>query len=303
MEMNMIIIRQIAMMFMMMGVGFVLYRRGLVSERGSQDMSNILLMICSPALTILSFNMNFEFNLLVRLGISFLLSVFAIALSFAAASLFFKKAAIEQCAVSLSNSGFIGIPLVSSVMGPEYIFYLSAYLMAFNLVAWSYGVFLISGRKEEASLQKILLNPATVSVTIGLLLFVLPVEVPSLMTHTLNSLGSVNTPLAMLVLGGYVAKSNVLQMLKMKENYVVSFFKLVVMPALIFAFLSLFPSSLNDIKLVILIASAAPTGVIVAMFAQRYGKDYAHAARIISVSTLLCLLTIPLFIMMAKTIW
>ncbi|MEG0709842.1 MAG: AEC family transporter [Longicatena sp.] len=304
MKIGMTIITQISMMYIMMIIGYFIYKKKWVSEDGTQQISNILLKICGPCIMMTSFQCDFTVAKLKGLAISFVLSIGVIILGLTIASLVLKKEhRVERFAVGFSNAGFIGIPLVQNLLGNEYIFYLTAFLVAFNLIAWTYGIYLISGRRDLITMKQVFVNPATVGMIIGLIIFVSPIKLPNIIYKSFLSIGNINTPLAMMVLGTYIAKSNVLEVFKSKMAYFVSLLRLVIVPLITLFLLKFVPETLHDIKLVVLIAGSAPVGVMVAMFAQQYKGDFEYGARIVSLSTMLSLLTIPVMILLTSVIW
>lgn len=297
------VLQQISTMFLMIAVGYFLAKKNWLSEAGSQDMANILLRVCSPFIMINSFNITFSWSMLKGLGMTFLLSSLCFFASTLAARLVFKaEHRLEQFAVSFSNAGFIGIPLVSSLLGSAAVFYLTAYLVAFNIFAWTYGIYLISHRRELITLHNILLSPAMIGLVCGLVLFFSPMKLPEVLSTTLNSIGKMNTPMGMIILGTYIAKCRFGDLFKSRMAYLTVALRLVVAPLMSFGLLSLFPQY-NEIRMVILIASCAPIGVMVALFAQQYDGDFAYGAGMVSLSTILCMVTIPLMLILAQGVW
>ena len=107
----------------------------------------------------------------------------------------------------------------------------------------------------------------------------------------------------MIVLGTYIAESGLTTLFTNKRTYFICFIKLIVIPLIMVGIYKLLPSSLNDIKKVLLIAMSAPVAVTVSMFSQIYGKDYKYAAQLVGLSTLLSLITIPLIMHIADIVW
>lgn len=298
------IFNQILMMFVMMGIGFGLKGKRWLSEQGTQEMANVLLKVCSPCIMITSFNIAFDQEKLGMLGLTFLISCLTILLAIIVACICFRKSmCIERFATSFSNAGFIGIPIVSSILGVQAVFYLTAFLLAFNLFAWTIGVYMMSGRRDLMTLKAVVMSPAVIGLCGGLLLFFSPVKLPTPIYNALYSVGSMNTPLGMMILGTYIANCKLKDIFTSKRAYQISFYRLVLIPGLTFLGLSLLPGSMLEMKMVILIAASAPVGVMVAMFAQQHVGDFAYGARVVSLSTILCLVTIPLYMMLATQLW
>ena len=304
METGITIFYQIVKMFLMMSIGYFLYSKKWVNEDGSQQMANILLRICAPAITIVSFNIEFSKEKLYGIIVAFVLSFLSIIIGLIVARIVYgNKNRIEQFAIGFSNSVFMGLPLVQGLLGIEYVMYISAYMVVFNLLSWTIGIYLVSGRKDLITPKLILTSPAMIGLVIGFIVFVSPIKLPFIIEESLSIVGSMNTPLAMIVLGTYVAKSNIVEVFKNKQAYIVSLYRLIIVPIVIMLVFILIPNTYMDIKKVVIIASSTPTAVTVAMLAQQYGGDFKQGAIIISLTTIFCLITMPLMIMLAQVIW
>lgn len=294
---------QIFKMFVMMGVGSLLYRNKTINDDTTARLSNILLMVATPCTLITSFNQEFSTDKLTGLLVAFALSVSVYLFNILLANCLCKKEDVTGrfCAI-FSNAGFIGIPLVTGMFGIESVFYLSPFIVCFYLFVWTVGVILMSGSKKEAAPKKLLTNPCIWAMAAGIIIFLLPVKPPAPLMEAVSMLGNLNTPLAMLVLGAYMAKTNLLDMFRNRKAYRVSFFRLVLLPGIELLALSLLPAAYERIGMIILLAAAAPVGALAPVFAQMYGRDTAEGAQIVSLSTILCIVTMPLLIMAAEVL-
>ena len=153
------------------------------------------------------------------------------------------------------------------------------------------------------SIKRIITNPVVIAVFIGLLIFISPVKLPSVLYNACDSLGNINTPLAMIILGTYIAQSKILDLFNNKHTYYISFIKLIIIPILTAVLLKFVPNAFYDIKMVMYIASITPTGMTVAMLSQIYGSDYSYGAQIVGLTTLLSLITIPITLSIPAFIW
>ncbi len=202
---------------------------------------------------------------------------------------------ISQMGIMISNMGFMGIPLVQAVLGEEYVFYVSACIAAQIPITFTYGIWLISQDKSEVSPKRILSNPAIIAVFVGVALFFASIELDGIAKATASGLSGLNTGLAMIVLGSYLAQADLRGILRNKNLYLTHFIRLVVVPLIIVAILWVMPLS-TPIKLTLLIAFAAPSGTVTAIFPQMFNKDYRFGAGLVSSSTLLSLLTMPIML-------
>ena len=205
---------------------------------------------------------------------------------------------ISRFGVIFSNTGFVGIPLVQSILGQEYVLYVTVCIAVSIFFVWTYGVYLVTGSFQEVSLAKVLTNPAVTTLFLGFALFLLSVRLPDFLSVACSTLGSINTGGAMIVLGCYLAQTRLGHMMRDLRIYKVSLLRLVVSPLLCCALLWLLHVQLisADVKMVVLITFATPVGAMCAMLSQKYGGNYEYGAGLVSLSTLLSLATMPLML-------
>lgn len=298
------IIRQMGIMYILMFIGFIVYRKKIIDEKGSKQIANLLIWVINPIVMLMSYQMEFSMEKLKQLGISFVLSLVSMIIGIIIAEIIFKdNGSIDKLAVSFANGGFIGIPLVTNILGAENVFFLSAYFVCFWVLNYTYGIYRISEDRSLVSLKKTLGNPGIIAIIVGFLIFISPVKLPQILYDAFNFIGNTNTPIAMIVLGTYIAESGLTTLFTNKRTYFICFIKLILIPLIMVGIYKLLPSSLNDIKKVLLIAMSAPVAVTVSMFSQIYGKDYKYAAQLVGLSTLLSLITIPLIMHLANIFW
>lgn len=298
------VLGQIGMMFVLMLIGFFMYRRKMVDDHGVSQMSNLLLWVVNPLVMLTRYQMEFSMEKLIQLGWSLVLGFCVLGLGIVLSKVFARKdQRIDQFALTFPNAGFMGIPLIQGLLGGDSIFYLSAYLTCFGILSYTYGIYLVTGDKKDVSFERVARNPAIIAVLLGLLIFVSPVKLPNFVYRACDSVGSMNTPLAMIVLGTYVAKSKIIELFNDKHTYYVCFIKLLVIPIITCLIFKFIPESLEEVRMVMYITSTTPVGVTIPMFSQKYGGDYVYGARIVGLSTILSLLTIPLMVLLPNLIW
>lgn len=291
-----IMITQIVAMFLMMGIGAIIYKKGMIDTKGAGQLANICLYVASPAILLRSLATVFDAGKLVEAGICAVISVAFTLLSAGIARLVYRdRGSIAQIGITVSNMGFIGIPLVQTVLGEEYVFYISVLIAAQVPLTWSYGVWLITRDPKSASLKKVLTNPAVIAVFVGFLLFLCSIELKGIPESAASSLASLNTGLAMIILGVYLAQADLRALLRSKDMYRASFLRLVVAPLACIAILFFLPLA-QPVKMVVLIGFAAPCGTVSAIFPQMFGGDYRLGAGIVSTSTLLSLVSMPIML-------
>lgn len=302
MHITAVLARQILIMFLLMSVGFTLHKTKKITPEGSLSIANLLLFVTMPSVLIKVFQIERSAEKVRELTVSTGLGVSAMALSMLVSYLFFKAYPIDNFSASFSNAGFIGIPLVQSVLGDSSVFYVSIFLALINILQWTYGVSVMTGKKPLTQVKSLLLNPVLLSVVLGLFLFFTELKLPAIANIAIDYLASLNAPLAMLVLGVYLGKVDWKRMLTTPRTYLCAAVRLVLIPAATLLMFKLIPAD-SSISLAILICAAAPVGANVAVYAQLHGQDYSYAVQTVVLSTLFSVITLPLTVELARLVW
>lgn len=296
-----ILLQQTIIMFALMLLGLLLSRRGMITEQGSRDLSNVLLYAVIPCVILRSYMSEFSTEKLRAMGLSALIAVIAFAASIAVAYLTCgTRHRIENFAVAFGNAGFIGIPLVTAVFGPEAAFYVVSFSTFANLLQWTYGIVIISGKKETLNLRMVFVNPVFISMVIGIALFVLQPTLPTVVTGTIGYIADGNTVLAMIILGYYLSKVQLRGLFADVRLYLFSALRLLVVPAVTILVFLPFPFARGEITLITLIAAATPIASSTAIFAQKFDQDYRRAVSYVCLSTILSVATLPLVMLFAE---
>ena len=296
-----ILLQQTIIMFALMLLGLLLSRRGMITEQGSRDLSNVLLYAVIPCVILRSYMSEFSTEKLRAMGLSALIAVIAFAASIAVAYLTCgTRHRIENFAVAFGNAGFIGIPLVTAVFGPEAAFYVVSFSTFANLLQWTYGIVIISGKKETMNLRMVFVNPVFISMVIGIALFVLQPTLPTVVTGTIGYIADGNTVLAMIILGYYLSKVQLRGLFADVRLYLFSALRLLVVPAVTILVFLPFPFARGEITLITLIAAATPIASSTAIFAQKFDQDYRRAVSYVCLSTILSVATLPLVRLFAE---
>lgn len=301
--MPLIILNRIAVMLAYMIPGFILYKKRIITDEGAKDIGKLLIYVILPSAIVNSCNMEYSREKAVGFILSFIAAAAALALSIIVSRVFFRsKMPVESFGAAFSNAGFMGIPIVSAVIGQDAVYYAAAFVAVLNILQWTYGLYLITGKKSAVSARKIFLNPVTLSFIIGAILFFLPVKLPVFISEILGTISQMNAPVAMLTVGFYLAQVSLKELFMDKKSYAVSVVRLLVIPLLTALLLAVLPLGDSVLKLTVLILAAAPVGSNVAVYAQIHGGDHKRAVCEIVLSTLLCVVTMPLVIGIAEHI-
>ena len=288
-------------MFLYMFAGYILFRTDKLTIRGSRDIAAILVWLVIPAVIVDSFCVEFSRLKLIQLAESTLISALGIGIAMIIAAVVFKRHPVDNFGCAFSNAGFVGIPLVQAALGDEAVFFIVAIVAMMNMLQWSYGVKVITGERSMIGLKHLIINPIFVSIIIGLFLFITGAgaRLPDIISSTLSGISALNAPLAMLVLGSYLAQSDMKKMFTSAHLYWVSAVRLLLIPAVTLLAFRFIPIE-HSIFLTVFIALSTPAGANVAVYANLYDADYPYACQVVAITTLISIITLPLMILISS---
>lgn len=241
-------------------------------------------------------------GLIVSVLLAALTHLFAIAVT----SLCFRKRqkaerGVYHYAIVFSNAAFLALPLAQSVVGEEGVFYSSCYVAVFNVLAFTYGISQISAGKAKINLKSLLLNPGSVSVLIGIPLFLLQVKLPDFLLDTMARVGACNSPMAMIVFGTFLANCNFKNFFVKKEVYFVSFLRLILIPVIMLFVFKLIGVS-GNMLIALTISASAPVATNTAMYAAKYENDTALSSELVGQTSIFSIATMPVIVALAQVI-
>lgn len=295
---------QVYIMFVLIIIGYILTKKNIITRKGSADISNILLTIVTPCVLIRSYQIDMNKNLLFTLAIAFAVSLFIHIIVALLAKLYFlpikdkEQKVLNSFGGFASNCGFMGIPLLSATLGTQGVFYGSAYLAVFNCFVWTYGIHLFANGKNGFDIKKLIFNPGIIGTAIAMLLFFFQIRLPKAIGNVVGYIADLNTPLAMLLLGSFLARVNLISTFKQPQIYAVSFLRLIISPTIAIIIFKLINTNIT-MSLAVIIAAACPIAAIGAIFAEKYNMDAGYCSQIASVTTIYSLITIPLMVHIA----
>lgn len=304
-ESALVVATQVLILFLLIGIGFFMAKIKWLDDAGIRQMTQLLLMIVTPAVIIDSFQMDYSSDLLIGLVISTASSVVAHVVGIIFGKVMFRgrpesDRKILRFSIIFSNCGFMCIPLLYAVLGPIGVFYGSAYIAVFNIIQWTYGMILMTGDKNDINLRRALVNPGTIGMALGLFFFLLRIKLPEVPATVVSSMAALNTPIAMIVIGAQMSRTPILDIWKNKLNYQVAFWRLLVIPLIMLAGLVFLPIE-RDLLIACIIPACAPTAAATALFATRYRQNVLLATHTIAITTILSIISMPLLILIADT--
>jgi hypothetical protein len=303
---------QVGILFALMGVGALCRRCRLVDESAVKGIVNILILIVTPCLIVDVFQQPFDTSMMHGFVWAIIVAFLAHTILVVTARLFAfgddNSRPVLRLAIVFSNAGFMGIPLEQAILGAKGVFYGAVYIVMFNIFIWSWGLCEMRRNNDCGSshglkwkeLRPMIVNPGTIGIAAGLPLFLLSTTLPSIVRTPVSLMAALNTPLAMIVIGFYLAGADFRRVVRTPCAYVAAAIRLIAFPlamiALLFPFRSHFP---REMMLAIVIAASAPVAAMVSMFAAKFGRDVDLSVGLVSGTTLLSILTMPPVIVLA----
>lgn len=320
-----VILEQVLIMALFAAIGYILVKVKKLEPSASKSISNVLIYGVTPGVIIHALQREFDITRARMLLLSFILSAMAFAVFILAAQLLCRRGkrqniGCDRFAMTLPNAGYVGIPLVQAVLGEEGVFLLTAYLVCFNLLMFSYGRFQLLRDGEELGaiegpvrvsgpmLRQCLINPATISVAVGVSLYLLNIRLPDVLLSVTSGLAGLNSVLSMLLIGMFLSLTNMSSVLRFRRGYLISAMRLVALPAVVMALLLLPDVSrfTNDPYLsltTIFILSCTPSAVATSFMGELCGANHLYAAKMVIISTLMSVVTLPLMLLVWDFVW
>lgn len=299
------VILEVAVILLLILVGYFTVKKGMFTKESLGSITSFLLYIITPCLIVSSF-LSAESGKLDgwTLLLAVVLPALSIVISIAVSYLFFRREPLGRRRVLrfstvFCNVGFMGIPLVEGIVGSEGVLYGSFFIAVFNIFCWTYGYVMMGGGKVR--LKALLLNPGVIGLVIGLPLYLLDVPVPALIERPIELISALNTPLAMIVVGGYIAQVKLRAFVSDLAVYKMAVLRLVVAPLLYLALVWLLRPD-ETLLMSTVIQAATPVAANCVLFAVQYDSDAELASKSVAVSTALSVVTIPLLTVLVQAL-
>lgn len=298
MEIALTVLQQVVIMFLLIGVGVIAFQTKIIDEHTNRRITGFLLNIVAPATIINAFFMEYNAEKLHQLGIAFLLGIASHLIGILLSMLLVRKKgnplyAAERFAAVYSNCGFTALPLCAAVFGAEGVFYASAYMIVFQFFSWSHGYLQLSGKSDPKAILKTLYSPAILAVVIGLILFLTQLPIPQVISQTVSYVASLNTPLAMTVIGCTLAQSPIKDAFCHLRNYYPVFLRNLLIPVVAAVIYALIPGLSEKLILINILSTACPCAAVIVMFCKQFDKNVDKASQILTLSNIVSVVSIP----------
>jgi predicted permease len=293
--------QNVLILFIMIGMGAACKFARLMNDEGVKGITNLELSVVTPCLLIMSFQREYGADQLKTIGLSAAIAVAFHALSILLAHLLIhdrdaSRQAVLRFSTVFTNAGFMSLPLQYALLGADGVFCGAVVVGFFQVLVWTYGVWLMGGTSSDFSLHHILLNPGVCGIAGALLLFVCRIRLPHVVAQPLNYMAALNTPVAMVIIGYHLASSRFGAALRDPKAILAMALRLVVSPAITLAALWLLGLRDHTIFVATVVAASAPVAAITTMFAVRYDHKPQLSVELVSISTLLSVVTMPFIV-------
>lgn len=286
------------MMFSFVAVGYLIRRKGIVSTKGRKDMVDLCIYVTLPFNIFCAFQMDFKWSMLLAWAEILLLSMGYNVISIILGKLLYRRVQTKrrptlEYGTIVSNGGFLGNPVVEGIYGSSGLIYASVFMLPVRIVMWSIGTACFMGSKKENLLKKVLTHPCIVAIYLGMLYMISGIELPRFLDNTMSGISGCNMPLSMMLVGMMLAEMDPHGLIDRQMLFYTSV-RLVWIPAIVFvltAFLPLEPM----MRGVTVIIAGMPAPVTTALLSSKYNGDENYATAMIFVTTILSLVTLPLW--------
>ena len=309
MNISILLMQQIVQLFLMIFMGYLIVKTGLVRDDDSKVLSKIILYLIVPCVIINSFQVDYTTDTVKGLLIAFAASVMTqvillVVISVAGKLLHLNE--VEVASVYYSNSGNLIVPIVTFILGQEWVLYGCVFMSVQLVFLWTHCKKIIS-REASYDWKKMILNINMISIFIGVILFFTKIRLPEIIGNTLASVGTMIGPASMIVTGMLFAGMNLKQIFANKRVYFITFLRLIAVPliALVlikFSNLASFSADGNKIMLIVFLAIITPSASTVTQMCQVYGNDSRYASAINVMTTLLSIITMSVMVMLFQMI-
>lgn len=307
MELALLTVKQVAVLFSMILAGFVCVKTGAVKMEGKKFFSDLMMSLTVPAMMLHSYLMEFDpsvfSNIVYVLGWSAAGMLLAFGLTFLVTGrMKDKDMPILRCACVFSNAAYMGFPLIQALFGSEGMLYASAFVTVLNLYLWSLQYALLTGKVRLKEVAHTLLTmPTMIAIMIGLVIYLGRIPVPEMVESTLNTVGSMTTPLSMIVTGMIMAGINVKKQLRDKRLALIILIRMFLIPAASIAFFTLMGWQ-GMSAAVILVLMSGPSAAVTSVFAVQFGYDEEMTAGAVVVTTFLSIFMLPVWAYLIGTL-
>ena len=298
-----VLVNKIISLSLVMAMGWLLIKCKLLKSENSKVVTTISMYLIMPCMILSAFQVEctpeVQQGLLLAVIAAIIIHIIFIILNFPLRKLL-KLDAVEQTSIIYSNAGNLIIPLVTAMLGKEWVIYTSAFIVVQLTLLWSHGKSVLCGDKGF-SFKKIFFNVNMIAIIVGVIMFFSGLRLPYLISDTVDTVGGMIGPVSMLIMGMVIGGLKLKELLAYKRVWLTSVLRLIIVPVIIlpllkFSGLANIAANGTSVLLVTLLAVAAPSATSITQMSQLYGKDDKYACAINVITTIFCIGTFPLMV-------
>ena len=303
----MVMLQQMIVMFLMMAVGYLCYKKQILTDEVSKKVSAIVVNVANPCMILSSALTDQQMQgreLLQTLAIVALMYAFLIVVAqLLPKALHIRKESRGAYAAMtvFANIGFMGFPVLAAIYGNGALLYGAVFQIPFNILIYTYGVAVLTGKPDACGKIKLdriemlkkIFNNGVIACIAAMLIYFLRIPVPSFLQTFITNLGNLTAPLSMMIIGASLAQMPLKELFLDGKLLVFSLVKLLLLPAIWMLMVNRVIEQ-EILRGVCLVMMATPAGSMTAMLAQQYGGDYETASRGVALTTVLSVVTMPI---------
>ena len=298
------LINSVVLMAMLMAIGFYVRKRGALNDEGENTLIYLLVNITNPAMIINAMNIDSSSGQLKNGAVIVAAAVIFDILLFLLGKVLFSKVEdkekkkIMRFSVAFMNGGFMGFPLVAQLYGSQGMFYATMFYIPNMAFMWTCGLNLLLGNNEDKRTGKLLksmfLNPGMVAIYVGVILYFAQLDLPLFATKLLELLTNATTVISMIIVGSKVATIGLKESFLSRDAYFATFLRIIISPVIMIVMLK-FVELGKMIEEIFVIYASLPVAALSTIMSQKYGGDSQLSSKLVVITHLLSLVTIPLF--------
>ncbi len=303
MEVSLILMEEIVMLFLILAMGMAVVKCKLMKSQDSRSLSVILVYIVIPCVIINAFQINYTEQVKKGLIFAFIMAILVHAIFLIATAVLNKLIhldVLERATAIYTNAAILVIPLVNALLGSEYVIYSCGFVVVQLILLWTHCRKMLCS-KESFAIKDILLNINILAIIVGSVLFLLHINLPTIIKGTLDMAGVMIGPLGMLLAGMVIADTPLIKLVTTLRNYLSVIIRLIFYPLIVLIVFKLIGATgfVDDGKAILMtvyLASITPACATVTSMAQLYKKDAAHSSALYVVTTVFSIITMPIMI-------
>ena len=284
------------MILLIIAVGYIATKKGLFSTKARADMTNVVIYIILPCNIFDSFDKSITPETLWQFGVVLLIS-FGIQIMYQVLNKLLyirirpERQVVMKYATMTNNAAFMGLPIVDTILGRTGMIYGSVYLIPLRIFMWTAALSLYTRTDKKDMIKNLATHPCIWAVILGLAYALSPIMLPEFLASAISAIGRCTTALTMFIVGSILSGVE-LKSIVDKDCFYYSFLRLLAIPAVVFGVLTLIGVD-PLVKGMAVLLSAMPASTVSASLAEKYGKDAVFASKMLFISTVLSIITLP----------